>query len=133
MGLLFLGDEREDFVAMIEEVAEGVENLGLGNAQGLGDLQDRFAAPVQRGHVAHGHSQPINDGLASANAVGANNVRMLRLEGLGHPILSGVKDTRFFTSVADERDPDQSNSTTTALSSSNISSSQGQRLKAPFG
>jgi hypothetical protein len=51
MGLLFLGDEREDFVPMVGEVAEGVEDLGLGDAQRLGDLQDRFAAPVQRNPV----------------------------------------------------------------------------------
>jgi hypothetical protein len=109
MGLLFLGDESEDFVAMIEEVAQGVEDLGLGDVQGLGDLQDRFAAPVKRGHVAHGHSQPINDGLASANAIEANDVRMFRLDGLGHPIVSGVNDPRFFTSVADGQEPGQSN------------------------
>ena len=29
MGLLFFGDERQDVVAMIEEVAQGVEDLGL--------------------------------------------------------------------------------------------------------
>jgi hypothetical protein len=61
--------------------SQGVEDLGLGNPQGLGDLQDRFAAPVQRGHVAHGHAQPINDGLASANAIEANNVAVLRVDG----------------------------------------------------
>src|SRR5262245_8475530 len=67
MGLLFLGDQPEDFVAMVEEVAERVEDLGLGDAQRLGDLQDRFAAPVQRDHVADGHPQPVDDGLAPAN------------------------------------------------------------------
>ena len=42
MRLLFLGDEREDFVAMIEEVAQGVEDLGLGDAERLGDLHEWF-------------------------------------------------------------------------------------------
>ncbi len=32
MGLLFVGDEREDFLAMVEEVAEGVEDLSLSDA-----------------------------------------------------------------------------------------------------
>ena len=38
MGSRFLEDEREDFVAMIKEVAQRVENLGLGYAQALGDF-----------------------------------------------------------------------------------------------
>jgi hypothetical protein len=54
MGLLFRGDEREDFVAMIEEIAERVEDLSLGDTERLGDLEDRFAAPVQRNDVANG-------------------------------------------------------------------------------
>ena len=85
MGLVFLGDEREDFGAMIEEVAQRVENLGLGDAQVLGDLDDRFAAPVQRSNMACGNSEPVNDVLASANAIEPNDVGMLRLDGLGHP------------------------------------------------
>ncbi len=108
MGLLFCGDEREDFVAMIEEVAQRVEDLGLGDAQRLGDLQDRFAAPVQRGHVAHGNSQPVNDGLASAYPIKANNVGMLRFDSLGHSFVSEVREERFFTSLAGGRQPNQS-------------------------
>jgi hypothetical protein len=92
MGLLFLGDEREDFVAMVEEVAQGVEDLGLGNAEGLGNLQDRFAAPVQRGHVADGHPQAVDDGLAAANAWEADDVRVLGLDGLGLAFASREKD-----------------------------------------
>jgi hypothetical protein len=99
MGLLFCGDEPEDFVAVIEEIGERVEDLGFGDVQGVGDFQNRFPAPVQRGHVAHGHSQAINDRFASANAIKANNVGMLRLDGLGHPLASGLKDPHFFTRV----------------------------------
>ena len=69
MGLLFPDDEREDFVAMIEEIAERVEDLCLGDAERLGDLEDRVAAPVQRDHLAHGNSQPVDDRLPSADLV----------------------------------------------------------------
>jgi hypothetical protein len=47
---------------------------------------------VQRDHVAHGNSQPVDDRLASADPVKANYVRMLRLEGLGHPSISTLND-----------------------------------------
>ena len=69
MGLLFRGDEREDFVAMIEEIAERVADLCLGDAERLGDLEDRFATPVQRDDVAHGNSQPVDDRLPSADPI----------------------------------------------------------------
>ena len=81
----------EDFVVMVEEVARRVEHLGFGDAQVLGDLYDRFTAPVQRGDVANGNPQPVNNGLAAANAIEANDVGMLRLDALGHPFDSGVK------------------------------------------
>ena len=56
---------------------------------------------------AHVHSQPINDGLAAANAIEANNVGMLRLDCLGHPIVSEVKDPRFSTRLTDGPELDQ--------------------------
>jgi hypothetical protein len=40
MGVVFQGDERQDFVSVVEEVTEGVEDLGLGEVQGLGNLED---------------------------------------------------------------------------------------------
>jgi hypothetical protein len=92
MGLLFLSDEREDFVAMVEEVAERVEDLGLGDAQRLGDLQDGFAAPVQRDHVADGHPQPVDYGFAAADAFQPDDVRMLGLDGFGHALASPEMD-----------------------------------------
>jgi len=115
MGLLFLGDEREDFVAMIEEVAQRMEDLCLGDTQRLGNLQDRFAAPVQRDHVADGNAQPVNDGLTSAYSIEANNMGMLRLDGLGHPFVSGVKGLQLISSVAGGHQRDQSSRNLTTL------------------
>ncbi len=86
------GDEREDFVAMIEKVAERVEDLCLGDAERLGDLQDRLAAPVQCDHVALGNPQPVNDGLASAYSIKASNMGVARLDRLGHPFVPGVME-----------------------------------------
>jgi hypothetical protein len=48
---------REGFVAVVEEVAQRVEDLASVMPR-LGDLQDRFALPVQRDHVADGHRNP---------------------------------------------------------------------------
>jgi hypothetical protein len=92
MGLLFLGDQREDFIAMVEEVAQGVEDLSLGDAQRLGDLQDGFATPVQRGHVADRHPQAIDHGLAAADAREPNNVRMLGLDSFRHAEFSKERE-----------------------------------------
>jgi hypothetical protein len=63
---LFLGCQRKNLLAMVEEVAKGVENLGLGDAQRLGDLKDGFALPMKRDHVPDGHTQPIDHRLADA-------------------------------------------------------------------
>jgi len=84
MGLLFLGDEREDFVAMIEEVAKRVEDLSLGYAQGLGDIENRFAALMQRDHVTNGYAQPVDHRLAATDAFQPDNVGVLSLHGFGH-------------------------------------------------
>jgi hypothetical protein len=91
MGLLFPGDEREDFVAMIEEVTERVEDLSLGDAQGLGDIEDRFAALMQRDHVTDCHAQPVDHRLAAADAFQTDNVGVLGLHGFGHADCSDKK------------------------------------------
>lgn len=91
MGLLFLGDQREDFVAVVEEVAQRVEDLGLGDAQRLGDLQGRLAEPVQRDDMADRHPQPVDHGFAAADAFQPNDVRVLSPDGLGYALASGGK------------------------------------------
>ena len=92
MGLLFLGDEREDFALMIEEVAQGVEDLCLGDAQGLGDLQDRLAATVQRDDVTNRDPQAVDDRLAAADTFQPDDVRMLGLDRLSHRLASEEMD-----------------------------------------
>jgi hypothetical protein len=84
MSVLFLRDQRQDFRAMIEEVAERVEDLRLGNSESLGNVNDRFATLMQRNHVADSHPQPVNDRLASANALQPDDVRMFGFHSLGH-------------------------------------------------
>jgi hypothetical protein len=92
MGLFFLGDEREDFVAMIEEVAQGVEDLSLGQAQGLGDLQDRFATPMKRDDVTDGYLQAVDHGLAAADAFQPDDVRMPSFDSFCHALASQQKE-----------------------------------------
>src|SRR6516162_5120511 len=84
MGLFFLGDQRQDFITMVEEITQRVENLRLGDAQRLGDIQDRFALPMQRHDVANGHTQAIDYRLAAADAFEANDMRMFGLHSLWH-------------------------------------------------
>jgi hypothetical protein len=91
MGLLFPGDEREDFVAMIEEVTERVEDLSLGDAQGLGDLDNRFTALAQSHHVTDGHAQPVDHRLAAAHAFQPDDVGVLGLYRFGHVDCSDKK------------------------------------------
>jgi hypothetical protein len=88
MGLFFLGNEREDFIAMVEEITQRVEDLGLGNAQGLGDVEDRFALLMERDHVPDGHAQSINHRLAAADAFQPDDVRVFGLNRFGHVDLS---------------------------------------------
>jgi hypothetical protein len=84
MGQLFLGDERQDFVAMVEEVTERVENLGLGYAQSFSNLQNGFAALMQGNHVADSDAQGIDNRFAAADAREAHDVRVLALHCIGH-------------------------------------------------
>ena len=84
MGLLFLSGQSEDFVLVVEKIAQGVEHLGLGDAQRLGTIDNRFALPAQRNHVAHGHAQAVDDRLAAANSFQAHDVRVFGLDGNGH-------------------------------------------------
>jgi hypothetical protein len=93
MGFFFLSDKRRDFFAMVEEVTEGVENLGLSQSQGLGDLGCRFATLMKRGHVPDGHAQAVDHRLAAADAFKPDNVRMLSLHGVSHVNFSEEKDT----------------------------------------
>jgi hypothetical protein len=91
MGLLFLGDEYADFVAMIEEVTKRVEHLRLGDAQSLGDIENRFTALMQRDHVTDGHTQTVDHRLAAADALEPDNVGMLGFHGFGHADSSDKK------------------------------------------
>ena len=84
MRLFFLGDKPQDLLAMIGEITQCVEDLGLGNPECLGDLDKRLALPVQRDHVTDRYPQSIDYRLAAANAFKADNVRMLGPHGLGH-------------------------------------------------
>ena len=80
MGLPFLGYERGDFVAMIEEIAQTVENLSFGNVQGIRDLEDGFALKVKRGDMPHRDAQSVNNRFATANPVASN---VLQIEAYG--------------------------------------------------
>src|SRR5437879_3020532 len=91
MGLLFLSDERQDLVAMVEEVAKRVEDLSLAYAQGLGDIENRFTALMQRDHMTNGYAQPIDHRLAAADALQPDNVGVLGLHGFGHADFSDEK------------------------------------------
>ena len=84
MGLLFLSDERLNFLAVVEVVAQRVEHLGFGQVQGLGNVRDRFAALVQRGHVANRDAQAVNHRLTATNTLVSDDVRMFRLDDVGH-------------------------------------------------
>jgi hypothetical protein len=84
MGLLFLGNERQNLVPMVEEVTEGVEDLGFRDPQGLGDLEDRLATPVQRNYLTHSYPQPIDHRLATADVRDAHDMWMLGFDHLGH-------------------------------------------------
>src|SRR6516165_1853069 len=84
MGEFFLGDERQNLLAMIEEVAQRVEDLRLGYAKCLGNLQDRFPLSMQRGDVPNGHAQPVDHRLAPTDIRQALDMRMLCLDRFGH-------------------------------------------------
>jgi hypothetical protein len=84
MGLLFLSDEGQDFVAVVEEVTQRVEDLGLRDAEGFGDFENSFAPLVQRNHVADGHAQAVDQWLAAADAFATNDVWVFGLHRFGH-------------------------------------------------
>lgn len=79
MGLLVLSDQGLDLRLVVGEVAEGVEYLGLSDVQGLGDVGYGFAPQAQGGHLMDCHPQPVDDRLAAAEALAADDVRMLGL------------------------------------------------------
>jgi hypothetical protein len=107
MGLFFLGYQRKNILAMVEEVAKGVENLGFGDAQRLGDLQDSLAAPVQCDHMTDGHAQPIDHRLTAAYTLKPDDVRMLSLDHLSHAFASAEKGVSTFDSVTDDWESNQ--------------------------
>jgi hypothetical protein len=84
MGLLFLGNEGENFVAMVEEVAERVENLGLGEAQSLRDVGNGLPTLMEGGDMTNCHAQAVNDRLAAADAWEADDMWVLGLHDFGH-------------------------------------------------
>lgn len=84
MGLLFLIDQRLNLIAMVREVAEGMKNLRLGDAESLGDVGNGFATQVKSGDMAHRDAQVVYNRFAAANAFNANNVRMLRSDSGWH-------------------------------------------------
>jgi hypothetical protein len=84
MGLLVLSDQRLDLRPVIGEIAQSVEHLGLGQVQGLGDVWDGFVPQMQRGHVMDRDPQPVDDGFAAANAVAADDVRVVGLHKAWH-------------------------------------------------
>ena len=49
MGLFFLRDKHQNFIAMVAEVTQGVKDLSLGDAQD-GNAKNRFALLMQRDH-----------------------------------------------------------------------------------
>src|SRR5262245_55996805 len=84
MGLLFPSDERHDFVAMIAEVTERVENLGLRQSQGFGALGNRLATLMKHRHVSDRDAQAVDHRLAATDAFTANDMGMLCLHGVSH-------------------------------------------------
>jgi hypothetical protein len=105
MGLLFQGDQRQDFVTVIEEVTQRVENLSLGDAQRLGDVENRFAPLMQGDNVADGHPQAVNHWLTPANAFEANDVGVFGPYSIGHSDFSAIEGLPSFASVASGRQP----------------------------
>jgi hypothetical protein len=80
MGLLFLRDQSQDFVAMVEEITQRVEYLRFGDVQGLGNFDNRFPALMQCHNVADGHAQSVDHRLSAAEGLEANDVWMFGLQ-----------------------------------------------------
>ncbi len=95
MGGFFLGDQGPNFVAMVAVIAERVEHLRVGDAQGLRDVVDGLAALVQRGDVAHRHAQAVDHGLAAAYSFEPDDVRVFGFDGFGHACAFREKRQRF--------------------------------------
>src|SRR5262245_7768322 len=69
---------------MIEKVAESVEDLRLGQVQGVSNLHDCLTAKIERGDMAHRNTEPIDDGFAAAHAILPDNMRMFGLQSRRH-------------------------------------------------
>src|SRR5437764_1125524 len=84
MRLLFARDQSSDFVAMIKEVAQRVDHLGVREVEGPGYLGNRFTPKIKRGYVPHRNSQPVDDWFATANSLQADDVGVFGFHDGGH-------------------------------------------------
>ncbi len=74
MSLFFLRDEVHDLLAVIEEIAQTVNNLRLGDVQSVSNFQDRFAAKIESGDMANGDSQTVDEWFPSTDGFSSNDV-----------------------------------------------------------
>jgi hypothetical protein len=88
MGLFFLSDQRQNVAPVVEKITQGVENLGLGDPQGFGDVENRFALLMEGDHMTDCHTQPINDGLTAADSFEADDVWMFGFNRFRHARVS---------------------------------------------
>lgn len=76
MGLLFLRDEIDYFLAVVEEITQAVKHLCIREVKGIGNFQNGFAAQVEGSNVAHCDAQTVDDRLPAAHGLALNNVGM---------------------------------------------------------
>lgn len=76
MGLLFLSDEFDYFLAVVEEITQAVKDLCFREIKGICNLQNGFAAQVEGSNVAYRDAQAVNDRLPAAHGLALNNVGM---------------------------------------------------------
>jgi hypothetical protein len=92
MGLLLLSDEVQDFALVVKEIAQRMEHLGLGDPQGLGDVENGIALTVERDYVPDRDTKAVDDWFAAADAFQADDVGMFGLNGSGHGQGSGKRE-----------------------------------------
>src|SRR5437867_4448020 len=98
MGVLFQRNERHDFVPMIEEIAQGVEDLGFAQTQCQGDLLNCFPALVKRSDVPDGDAQAVDDRFAPAHSFEAENMWVICFY-CGRQVRCSIKATELTSSV----------------------------------
>jgi hypothetical protein len=59
MSFLFPRNQGRDCVAVVEEIAQGVKDLGLSKVQDLPHFLDGFTAELKRRHMSDGDPQTI--------------------------------------------------------------------------